>query len=105
MFQPSRFTRRDNPHQVPLEPVQAAQITDQNAALVAGWCYGRVDRSGGGCVVYTADSTVPARVGDYIVLSPVTGKWFPVRRVTFELSYRPIGGDERGGTPEQGHPG
>lgn len=93
MFTPGRWTRRDNPHQVPLEPVQAARVEDRTAELVAGWCHGRVDRSAGGCVVYTADSTVPARVGDHIVLSPVTGKWFPVKRTTFELTYRRVEGD------------
>lgn len=94
MFTPRRFTRRDNPHQVPLEPVQAAQVQDRNAEQIAGWCSGRVDRSGGRLVLYTADSTVAARVGDYIVLSPVTGKWFPVKRTTFETTYRPIDDEE-----------
>jgi hypothetical protein len=87
---PTAYTRRENPLAVPLEPVYGAQVSSQNAELVAGWCHGRVDRSGGGCVVYTADSAIPARVGDYIVLSPVNGRWFPMRRATFELAYQPI---------------
>lgn len=95
MFQPTLFTRRDNPLAVPLEPIQAAQVTGQNAEQIAGWCHGRVDRSGGGLLVYTADSVVAAREGDYIVLSPVNGRFFPMKRTTFELTYERIKGGER----------
>jgi hypothetical protein len=97
---PTAYTRRVNPLAVPLEPVYAAQVTDQCAELVAGWCHGRVDRSGGRLLVYTADSAIPAHVGDYIVLSPVNGRWFPIKQAMFEGNYRPIGGDDHGGTAE-----
>lgn len=88
MLVPAVYERRDNPLDIPLEPVQAAQVKDQNAELVAGWCRGRVDRSGGGLLVFTPDSTVPARAGDYIVCRPVDGRFYPIKRTTFELAYR-----------------
>lgn len=84
MLVPGRYIRRGGGS----ERVEAAQVTDQAAELVAGWCSGRVDRSGGGVLLFTPDSVIAARVGDYIVRRP-DGRCFPVKRATFELAYTP----------------
>ena len=74
-------------------PIEARQITQENAEELAEWSGSDVvrnmDRSVNGMMVYTLEGTMTGRVGDYLIKG-VRGEFYFCAKNIFEETYEEV---------------
>lgn len=85
--QPVRYRRQGSQDS---HTVLAVRVTPDNVDDVARWCRGRVEHGFGQRTfvhVRPLQSTIPARIGDYLVKAQEGQFWYPVKADLFETYY------------------
>ncbi len=74
-------------------PIEARQITIENAKELAAWSKSyiirRLDGTPSGMMVYTLEGTMTGKIGDYLIKGVRGEFYFCVKRI-FEETYEPV---------------
>lgn len=73
----------------PVEVEAQGPLTYDNAASLAHWCGGGVNRALDTVIIPTLEGTLSASLGDYIIRG-VAGEFYPCKPDIFERTYEVI---------------